>query len=88
MGYSIATPIKSQKAKVKMKDFMEKNYRPISVLFGYQYDCSNFTDDLAYDDGKCRLGFNYNACDPERSYIFLVCRWMSLKVGRKRKWEA
>jgi hypothetical protein len=76
MGYSIATPIKSQKAKAKMKDFMEKNYRPTSILFGLDYDHGRFGDDLSYDDGKCRLGFDYSSGvhDTERTYIFLICR--------------
>jgi len=77
MGYSIATPIKSQKAKDKMKAFMEKNFRPWSAVYsGYDYDHSYFSDDLPYDHGKCRLGFDCHAGtrEEERDYVFAVCR--------------
>jgi len=86
MGYSIVTPVKSKKVKVIMKAFMEKNFRPWSILYsGYDYDHSRFGDDLDYGWARSCLGFDCHSAtgEGERDYIFAVCRWMSLRVGEK-----
>lgn len=89
MGYSIAAPIKSQKLKDKMMKFLDENFTTFEDLVGYDGCWGNKpTDDLSYDDGKLRIGFNYSGMgDVERSYIFAVCKWISLKIGRKKKIE-
>jgi hypothetical protein len=88
MGYSIGMRPKSKQLKDKMLAFMEKYYRPYSVAFkkitGAKADYSRFTDDMSYDNGHYALGFDFNACDPERDYIFAVTRWMALKIGKER----
>jgi len=89
VGYSIATPMKSVKAKAEMRAFMDEHYRDIKAVTGGRYNAFAHgpTDDLAYDHGKCRLGFNYNCPDPERDYIFALVKWMALRAGRRRKLE-
>jgi len=99
MGYSIATPIKSQKAKDKMFAFLNEHFRrwdEIVAIYGkengndYSPDDghSDPTDDLSYDHGKLRIGFNYGPIDElSRHYYYMILRWMALKVGKKRKWK-
>lgn len=75
-----------------MLSFMDKNYQDVSKLlpdhYTYPAASSPTSHHLAYDDGKCRIGFNYSTMDdPERRYIWALLRWMSLQVGRKRKLE-
>lgn len=89
MGYTVATPAKSKK---EMLEFMSQHFRPGYETFGYEkgYDPSRSgvlsSEDLVYDDGTSKMGFNYNG-ELGRDYIFNVCRWMALKVGRKRKFK-
>jgi len=89
MGYSIAVPVRSEKLRQKMQAFMDANYRDVSQLLEkWKHSfASEPTGDLAYDDGKCRIGFNFNASGPERQYIFAAARWMAIQVGRKRTLE-
>jgi hypothetical protein len=87
MGYSIATPIVSEAVKQELLAFFSKHYRKwTDVRYDGKY--SNYldgpTDDLDYDHGPCRIGFNYNASGGEREYGFSVCRWMALHVGKRR----
>jgi len=94
MGYTIAVPIKSKKLQVEMLKFLEDNYRPWSKIsegtrheLPESYDCSKYIyteEDLVYDDGKCRLGFNYSSGLESREYIFYVLYWIALRCGRKR----
>lgn len=91
MGYSIAIRPRSKKLQEKMIKFMEKNYKAPHVLFDegdYSSSSEVPTDDLSYDNAKLTLGFDYS-CMPEyeHDYVFAVLRWMSLKIGRKRKWK-
>jgi hypothetical protein len=87
MGYSIAVPVKNNDLKNKMLSFLDKEYKPWSTMDNrWKNDyASHPTDDLDYDNGKCRIGFNYNTAYPERFYIYTILRWMVLKVGKKRK---
>jgi len=95
MGYSIAMRPRSKKLKQKMIKFMEKNYKAPHTIF--KGKCSSSfssssevpTDELSYDHAKVALGFNYS-CMPEyeSDYVWVVLRWMTLKIGRKRKWKA
>lgn len=85
MGYSVAIRARSKKMKGILLDFMERNYRQPSELFNQEHNYSKLTDDLSYDHGKNAVGFDYNACEPERDYIFAVCRWMAIKAGRTMK---
>ena len=70
---------------------MEKNYRKLNVVFGRKDNYSRLAmgndsqTGLSYDRHKLSIGFDYNACDPERSYIFAVTRWMSLQIGKHWK---
>lgn len=87
MGYSVAVPVRSEKLRHKMQTFMDENFRDTTILFPkvYKYsDASNPTNNLAYDHGKCRIGFNFNTSGSERQYIFALTRWMALQIGRKR----
>lgn len=91
MGYTIATPVKSEMAKCKMMAFLKKNFRHFPELEGRKKTAAVYyygpipngkKCGLSYDSGKCRIGFDYNASGYERDYIFTICRWIALKVGR------
>lgn len=43
-------------------------------------------DDLAYDHGKCKIGFDYGAgfSDGERYWMYNFCYWMAQRAGRRR----
>lgn len=95
MGYSVATPAKSGKAKAEMLEFMSEHFRPAhefipEVVASYDPSSSGIlTDDqLAYDRGSSKMGFNYStSTGPEGEYLFFICKWMALKVGRKRRFK-
>ncbi len=87
MGYSIAIRAENDMLLKKMIQFMEENYRNPHEIFGGEGDFSRLSDDLSYDDDKLAYGFDYNACEPERDYIFLICRWMAIKIGQKKHWK-
>jgi hypothetical protein len=86
MGYTVTVPIKSKSAHAKMLAFLEANYRPWSVVGeqgGGEYLRGPLGEDLSYDSGKCRIGFDYNAGGAERLYAFTIVKWMALRVGRR-----
>ena len=92
MGYSVGMRPKTKALKDKMLAFMEKNYRLPHDVFhelfpSFTDDYSRFTDDMSYDHGRWALGFDYNASEPERDYIFAVTRWMALKIGRNKTFK-
>jgi hypothetical protein len=91
MGYSMATPIKSQAAKTRMLDFLKRHWRNWPTISGHpdypQYLSDPRGEDLAYDDGKCRIGFDFNAGDGERTYGWCMCAWMAMKVGRRMNYD-
>lgn len=88
MGYTVATPIRDEESKARMLAFLEKNFRHWQDVCGGREGTQRFyrgplpDGELSYDKGPCRIGFDFNAGDYEREYIFAVCRWMALKVGR------
>ena len=93
MGYSVAVAVKSKKAKDEMLAFLAKNFRPWSTiaieggLAGYEPGVeyiSGPTDDLSYDHGKLRIGFDFSGGGGWREYAFQLCYWVALKVGRER----
>lgn len=87
MGYSIATPVRSEELKKEMLSFLEDNYVGFEDLVENSYTycgASPPTDELAYDEGKCRIGFNFNCDLEEWHYISSVQRWISQKVGRRK----
>ena len=89
MGYSIATPVRSHKLKEKMFTFLEEHYRSWSQIMKYEDEyVRGPTDDLSYDQGTCRIGFDYGALgDPERCYIFSILTWISIKVGKRKSFK-
>ena len=95
MGYSISARCRNAQLQKCMTEFMEKNYRGWSEVSGIQKDdysrfASNSYDKgstLSYEHAKLAVGFDYNACEPERDYIFAVTRWMALKVGSIKKYK-
>lgn len=86
MGYSITTPIKDESSKKKMLTFLKTNFIHWPKLIGSKsndkYYRGPIGDDFSYDHGDCRIGFDFNASSFDRDYIFTLCRWMALKVGR------
>ena len=93
MGYSIACHARSKRLLRLMRDFMESNYKEPHDLFHFKWKYSqsrlatNLGDEahgLSYDHRRSAIGFDYNASDPERDYIFSITRWMTLKIGRRK----
>lgn len=88
MSYSVATPAKSKKAKKEMIAFMSAHFRPAHMLLPLTEKVDRSTtgvlshEQLAYDEGITKLGFNYSGPD-NKEYLFSLCRWMALKIGRK-----
>lgn len=76
MGYSIATPIKSVKAKNEMLSFLHRNFSNLGNEYMQGPLDARF---LAYNDKKCAIGFNGTTID---DYMIGLCAWMALKVGR------
>ena len=98
MGYSIAMRAENKNLQKKMIHFMKENYVLPHILFGRENDYSRLTDNygsnarrgrsgLSYDNNRMAIGFDFNACEPERDYIFAVTRWMALKVGAKKEFK-
>ena len=87
MGYSVAITARSLKARNLILSFMNKEYRPWKELDKTYKVQNSFgpTNDLGYNDGLLKVGFNMSACDPEYTYIFTIIKWMALQVGRKQK---
>jgi hypothetical protein len=93
MGYSVTVRAKSKKLLVNMWEFMLEHYVSPSELFSQTGNYSRLAininkdsdDSLSYDSSKSAIGFDYNACEPERDYIFSVVKWMALKIGKTFK---
>lgn len=101
MGYTVATPIKNPKLRDQVIAFLDEEFRTWPQLHGKNRDAPMYISlphpdgkgryepksarNLDYDSGKCRIGFNFNACEYERDYAFTVCKWMALRWGRHRK---
>lgn len=86
MGYSIAARAQNRTLLNKMTAFMEKYYRedPFKLEIVFSRRANNLgpkNTHLSYDNNPMAIGFDYNACEPERDYIFAVTRWMALKIG-------
>jgi hypothetical protein len=78
MGYSIATPIKSEKAKKEMMAFLKLHYNQTLDT----YARGPLIDrDLSYDNGPCRIGFDATTTS---DYMISVCAWIALKVGKTK----
>jgi hypothetical protein len=78
MGYSIATPIKSEKAKKEMMAFLKLHYNPTLDT----YARGPLIDrDISYDSGPCRIGFDATTTS---DYMVSMCAWIALKVGKTK----
>lgn len=88
MGYSISCPARSKKLRDQMLDFMEANFKSWEALDGKEpseYDIVP-TMHLGYDNGKCRIGFNYGPMrSGHRAYVYAVLKWMCLRVGKRKR---
>lgn len=88
MGYTIAVRCRSKKLRNMMFEFMQTNYhKPSEIFNNLKYDSSRLVldENMAYDDSKCSIGFNYNCLDTtEYHYIYCILNWMALNVGRLR----
>jgi len=80
MGYSIAVHCKNKEIKKKMLSFMLKYYREPKEVFNKRNNYSSFTA-----TPYLSLGFHYNAGTLERHYIYCVCYWMCIKVGKTKQ---
>lgn len=94
MGYSATTPIKSKKTHARLLAFLQENLRPWHQLMPDDLGSrtpeadwtARLTDTFAYDDGTCRLGFNFSSSGALRGhYGFSILRWMAVVAGRKRR---
>lgn len=93
MGYSIATPIRSDALHTKMLAFLDREWQPFPVLAGRPRNSPTYirgplSGDLSYDHGKRRIGFDYGPVSGyEREYAFATCRWMALRVGQRKRFD-
>lgn len=99
MGYSIAAPLKSAKARDACYAFLLEYFRPWSEVVAQDaglkvdpdYDWTRFLQrdgGLDYDRGKHRVGFNYGVADEfVGEYAYTALRFCALRWGRKRKLE-
>jgi hypothetical protein len=42
---------------------------------------------LSYDDGKCRIGFNYSPSEFGHYHMWALLAWAARKVGRRRRFH-
>jgi hypothetical protein len=93
MGYSIATPIRSDALHTKMLAFLDREWQPFPVLAGRPRNSPTYirgplSGDLSYDQGKRHIGFDYGpVSDYERGYAFATCHRMALRVGQRKRFE-
>jgi hypothetical protein len=92
MGYSITTRAKNKTLLTTMWEFMQTHYVQPMQLFNMPANYSRLAVNinepeygLSYDHAKLAIGFDYNAAEPERDYIYNVVRWMALKIGKTYK---
>lgn len=88
MGAAVSTPIKSEADRQKMLAFFRKHWRrlPEKITKGYHgyYTDPQPAEDMAYaSKEKCSIGFQYNDYYTGCEYVFAVCCWMALKVGKQ-----
>jgi hypothetical protein len=84
MGYSICISPKSPKARSVMMSFLEREFRDLGLDIGEPVR----DGDMGYDDGKCRIGFNYSAsADEVHYYMWAMLGWMAQKVGRVKSFH-
>jgi hypothetical protein len=97
MGYTVATPFPNETLRDEVAEFLKAEYRTWAALNGdpkgNAYSSPPLPDgwghydrgkNLDYDDGTCRIGFNYNTADGEREYVWTYCRWLALRFGEKQ----
>jgi hypothetical protein len=89
MGYSVGIRVRSKALHTEMRDFLEVNYRRYATVVGRSPDHDRAhlpTEDLSYDHAKLSLGLDYQSGlgDWEREYVYDFCRWMAIRVGKKR----
>jgi hypothetical protein len=94
MGYSISVNIRSVRLRDKMLAFLEENWRRWPELDGGKREDPAFASDpetgkdVSYNNGqKCNIGISYNACEPERDYIFQFIRWLAIIIGKKKRFK-
>lgn len=92
MGYAIATPIASRRLQTMMMDFIEVEYRHFDVFAGLgpKTRCIRgpmTEEELIYDGGKCRIGFEYGVGGRDREWGHVFVRWLARKVGRRRRFK-
>jgi hypothetical protein len=88
MGYSIGTRARGAKLQKEMIAFLRRHYRKWSeVAIAHEsHQVGLPTDDADYDDAKHFVGFNYSCSwGWDRFYTTVSCRWVALKVGRRRR---
>jgi hypothetical protein len=98
MGYSLSTPCQSAKARDEMVAFLEQHHRPFSTViaearagsYDRDYDPTVFIcvgDELAYGAGPSKIGFNFSTSGDYAHWMWTLCRWVALQVGRKRTFK-
>lgn len=85
MGYSVAIRAKSLKDRKIILDFMDRNFVPANKLWNQVHNYCGIHEELAYDDCKLAVGFDFNCSDAERDLMFSTIIWMAVKFGKKIK---
>jgi hypothetical protein len=91
MGYTIAAHARTEELREQMLRFMNDQYQPwAKVMAGppsgdFDGSASNPTTDLSYDKVELVIGFDYSGLSGwEREYVYAACRWMAIKIGKRK----
>jgi hypothetical protein len=88
MGYAVTAPCKSYKAKAEMLAFLKEHFRSPDTFIDNMDDDGLYGpvgEGLDYSHGKCEVGFEFTSWSPAREFAIALCRWMALRMGRRRK---
>lgn len=88
MGYSVGVHFPDSETTDRVFGFLRENLKPASDLLpGMRSwgDCGLLKNELPYDPGENKVGFNYSILDHGHDfYLYSVCRWMALRGGLKK----
>jgi hypothetical protein len=91
MGYTIAVHARTPQLQERMLRFMGNHYRSWREITGAgqpgDFDGSALgpTSELSYDKSEVPIGFDYGGLSGwEREYVYAVCRWMAIRVGKRK----
>ncbi len=90
MGYSYSTPIKSERLRDEMFEFLEKNLTPLGDLFHdpylNEYGPLLCTDPSYCHEGKWQIGFDYGSGGGDNYYYMQsILTFVAMRVGKRAR---